>query len=142
MPDNIDTATESIYQRIVDNWTLTEFIFEGEDDTALDEGEDSWVLFMVTEIGSNQETLGAENNRRYNRQNLVSGLVHVRDGNGTSEINVIAEAVRTLFEGKAFSDLDFVDGVEIVKVPSPPPSKPDKWQRRNVRAAFTYEFKK
>jgi len=140
MPDNIDAATESVYQRIDDNWTSTAFIFEGEDDTALDEGTDPWVLFSVTEIESRQETLGEEDNRRYNRQNLVSGLVHVRDGNGTNEINVIAEAVRTLFEGKAFSDLDFVDGVSIVKLP--PPAKADKWQRRNVRAAFTYEFKK
>lgn len=135
----IDTAREAIYQKVVDNWTSTSYVFQNENDDSLYEGEVSWVRWSVLETGSRQETLGQKTDRRYRRENIVTAQIFTPINAGMSAAGTLAEEVRTLFEGEAFSDLDFFDGVQILDLG---PDTEKKWQQTSVRAAFAYELTK
>jgi len=139
MAETIDEAREAIFQKVVDNWTSTSFVFQGEDDSALYAGSSSWVRFSVVETGSRQETLGHPTNRRYHRENLLTAQIMTPANSGMSEAGTLSEEARDLFEGEEFSDLDFVDGIDIIDLGV---DKEKKWQLTNVRGTFTYEKKK
>lgn len=136
MAETIDEAREAIFLKVVDNWTSTSYVFQGEDDSSLYEGSAAWVRWSVVEVGSRQETLGAKTNRRYNRNNLLTVQIFTPTNFGLAESGALSEEARDLFEGEEFSDLDFVDGVNVVEVG---PDKEKKWNQTNVRGEFVYE---
>lgn len=137
--ETIDAAREFIFKKVVDNWTLTPYVFQNEGAPALYEGEDSWTRWSVNETGSKQETLGKKTDRRFRRENLLVAMIMTPINAGANEAGVLAEEARALFEGEEFDDLDFIDGVLILDLG---PDKEKKWQQTSVRAAFAYEFKK
>ena len=139
MAETIDEAREAVYQKVVDNWTSTSFVFQNEDDSVLYAGSSSWVRVSVVETGSEQETLGQKTDRRYRRENLLTMQIMTPANAGMNEAGTLSEEARDLFEGEAFSDLDFIDGIDIIDLGV---DKEKKWQQTNVRGTFAYEKKK
>ena len=137
--ETIDAATEAVYQKAVTYWTSTPFVFKNEDEQDLYRGSVAWTRWSVVEIGSEQETLGAKGQRRYKRTCLLTVQVFTPTNSGTSQAGALTEEARALFEGEEFSELDFIDGVNILDLG---PDKEKKWQQDSVRAAFVYELTK
>lgn len=139
MAETLDEAREAVFQKVVDNWTSTPFVFQGENDSSLYGGSVAWARFSVVETGSEQETLGQKTDRRYRRENLLTAQIFTPANSGSRQSGTLAEAARDLFEGEEFSDLDFIDGVIIIDLGT---DKEMKWQQTIVRGAFAYEKKK
>lgn len=135
---SIDTAREAIYQRWVDNWTLTSYVFENENSDSLDKGSADWARVSVREQLSRQETLGQPGDRRYQRRGAAFIQFFTGINAGAAQAGVLAEAARNIFEGEDFEGLDFFD----VQVRDLGPNQEKKWQLTVVEAAFTYEITK
>jgi hypothetical protein len=140
MVDSLDEAREDVFQRVVDNWTLTSYLFQDEEDEdGLEEGTASWIRVSVTELDSEKVNLGAvgSNDVRYKRTCLLSMQVFTLPNAGSNESATIAETGRTLFEGAAFNGIDFLEGIRIIDYGLEPD---DRWKQTNVEGQFVYEI--
>lgn len=104
-------ARTSVYQRWIDNWTQTPFVFEGEADKALFSGTADWARLIYRNTGGGQKTLGKATNRKYERFASVLVSIFVPVDTGTTTAATLAQAARAIFEGVSFSGIFFNDGV-------------------------------
>jgi len=128
----LDEAREVVYQRFVDNWTATPFLFENEDSDDLDGGTVAWARLSVHETGGGQETLGPIGARRYRRRASTFVQLFTPVNAGMKEAGELAQAVKAIFEGASFSGLDFNNA----RVTDPGPD--DKWQMTLVETVFDF----
>ena len=126
-------AREAVYLRFVSNWTLTPYVFDNEGSDSLDGDSVAWARLSVREVGGGQRTLGRVGNRRYRRQAIVFVQLFTPIDAGVLAAGTLAQAVRTIFEGVSFGDLDFND----VRVREATPD--EKWHQTIVEAVFDFE---
>lgn len=128
----LDEAREAVYQRFVDNWTATPFLFENEDSDDLDGGTVAWARLSVRETAGGQETLGPIGARKYRRRASAFVQVFTPVNAGMKAAGVLSAVARAIFEGTSFGGLDFNDA----RVSDTGPD--DKWQQTLVEAVFDF----
>lgn len=96
-------ARESCMARIVANWTGT-FTLDNE---KFDPPAGRWARFRVRNGDSEQETLGAVGNRRFNRKAVLRAEFFDDVDGGMAGLDEDVRAFRTLFEGVSFDELRF-----------------------------------
>jgi hypothetical protein len=137
---------EAIYQRWDTNWGVTtDYVFENEDDSSLDEGTSSWARLSVREVGGGQESLGGSGDRKYIRNGIVVIQIFTpTDGSpGMKDAGDLAHTARGIFEGTYFSDLFFNDAQiregEFQSFDSSSNRGASKWRQTTVTIDFFYE---
>lgn len=128
----LDDAREAVYQRFVDNWSSTPYVFDNEDSADLDGGAVAWARLSVRETAGGQETLGPTGGRKYRRQASAFVQVFTPVNAGMKAAGDLAAAARAIFEGTSFGDLDFNNA----RVSDTGPD--DKWQTTLVEAVFDF----
>ncbi len=126
-------AREASYLRFKTEWgATTPFCFDNED-CGYDKGSVSWVRVSSKEIGGGQVSLGGVGLRKYDRQFEVSIQVFTPINQGKEESGTLSKAAADIFEGTAFSGLNFFDS----RITEVPPD--DKWDQTNVTIEGYYE---
>ena len=96
-----------------------------------------WARVSVRHIASDQETLGALGERRYNRRALLFVKLYDALESGAFTLDSLGQQVRAVFEGTTFDTVRFSKGVLVRE------SLPDEtWEIRVVEAEFDYEERK
>ena len=99
----INEVRELVYQTFVTGWgTTTDFTFDNE---KFDPPNDaSWVRLSVRNTVSNQESLGAVGNRKFQRDAIIFTQIYdLANSSGLLNLDTLGELVRTIFEGKTLS---------------------------------------
>lgn len=126
------SAREAVYQRFVDNYTATDFIFDNEIGSALDEGTASWVRLSVRELGPAEQTMGPIGSRKFRRSGIIVAQVFTPIDIGVAALSTLCETVRTVFEGVRFS------GVEALNSTIRDVGTDGKWRQANVEIDIAY----
>ena len=126
-------ARNSVYQRWIDNWTLTPFVFEGEGDEDLFGGSVAWARLSYRNTDGGQKTLGPLNGRKYERFASAVIQLYTPSDEGLTEAGTLAQAARAIFEGVTFDGIYFNNGVvrEI--------GDDGRWFQTNVEVFSDYE---
>lgn len=92
----------------------------------------TWLRLVIRHSDSRQETLGKEDNRKFDRSGFVIVQIFVPLDEGMVD-DTLVSAVRNIFEGKTISSIRFY-GVNVREI------GPDtKWFQINIEAPFNYE---
>jgi len=124
----IDDAREKVYRRWRDLWVVgsaarTPYVFENEDERALDAGSVPWARVTVRNHDGAQETLGRAGGRKFWRPIFIFvQLFHPRN-TGMKASGLDGAAAQAIFEGSSF------DGVHVFNMPveEQPIREKDKW---------------
>ena len=131
---DIVVAEEAIYQAFQDGWGATSaFTFDNE---KFDPPEDDkWVRVAIRGNDSNQETLGKEGNRRFERSGILFIQCFTPENQGIKDANTLAKTAREIFEGKRISGttIYFLSGTSRKIGPD------GKWYQLNVEIPFRYD---
>jgi hypothetical protein len=128
-------AQQACYVRFLAQWSGTaagNVVFENEGHAAVDAQELPWVRVSVQETGGGQESLGPTGSRKYRRRARVAVQVFTPDDSGARQGALLAEQARAIFEGSAFSDLDFYDATVT------PQGLDEKWLVTVMLATFEF----
>lgn len=93
---------------------------------------DSWVRLVVRHIISNQETIGAEGNRKFERQGKIVIQVFTPVDKGTADADTLVIAAGAVFEGTRFEGLVCYAATPIEI------GVAERWYQTNVEVPFTY----
>lgn len=127
-----EEAREALYEAFRVGWANeTEYWFDNE--IAHPEDLEEWVRFTVRHSISSQETLGKENNRKFNRAGRVLVQIFVVLDKGTDRSDELSTKVRNIFEGKTVSGIRFT-AVTIREIGE----DNQKWFSVIVEAPFNY----
>lgn len=132
----LDEAKILILDHFTTAWGATSAItFENEDFKPDDEGGTKWIRVSVREMDSNQRTLGATGNRKFERLGSVFIQVFVKEGEGgTQQADVLAQTARGILEGtSSVTDVCFFVGRIITQEPD------GYWHRVVVEVNFSYD---
>jgi len=124
-------AREAVYKRFVDNWGgASPYVFENEKFQA-DPAAD-WVRLSFRNTNSNQGTLGATGNKRYERDASIFLQIFTLVNTGTKNIDTLVRTFRSIFEGTRFS------GVAVNNVVSREGKEDGKFKQTTVEAFSQY----
>ena len=123
-------ARETIYESFRSGWLEeTAYYFDNE---MAKVGNEPWVRLAIRHNQGDQETLGAQGNRKFKRGGSVIVQIFIPLDSAISKIDELSLKVRNIFEGKTLSNIRF-RGVVIREI------GPDtKWYQVNVEAPFYY----
>jgi len=126
-------ARAAVYDRWVEQWgSTTHFTFAGEK-SELAKGDEAWVRVSMRHTDSNQETLGPPGGRRFLRTGSVFLQIFIPVNTGLSDLDVLIQSARAIFEGVSFNGLRFFDAVARETGPD------GKWESAVVECFFDYE---
>lgn len=106
MSNTLLTASEAIYQRFVDNYTATPYVFDNEIGGTLDQGATSWVRLSVRELGLDEQTMGNAGSRKFRRSGIIIVQTFSPVDAGVATLQTLCETIRTIFEGVRFSGIE------------------------------------
>lgn len=107
----ISEARTVVYQRWLDQWTATPFVFEGEADEDLYGGVVPWARVVYRNTEAAQKTLSAVGTRKYKRDASALISIYTQVDDGLTDAGVLAQTAKDVFEGESFGGLFFNDGV-------------------------------
>lgn len=120
--------------RFIDNWTGTPLSSVQPENAGGFTAPTSlpWVRLSVRELVRRQHTMGAPGNRVFASRAMLIAQIFVPRGEGTDELDALAQEFRELFEGVEADGLTFYD----VQVPGPIDGDP--YIQVNAQATFEY----
>lgn len=124
-------AREAVYQRFKANWTSTPYALENEK-TRLHIGNADWARVSVRVLAGGQYTLGEKNNRRYERQGMITIEIFTLKNKGMRDAGTLGEAAQSVFEGESFS------GVWCLNSRIRDTGTDGKWQKTSVEVDIRY----
>lgn len=122
-------AKEAIYQALKDTWSSTPFYFDNE---VTEDEVGNWVRLSVRHSISQQHTLGPVGSRKFQRSGSVIIQLFTLLGTATDEVDTLASALRSIYEGKTINGVSFSS----VGVRELGPS--GAWYQTNIEAPFNY----
>ena len=129
----LNTAREAIYQRFMDNTTLSlsEYTFASEDFKAPTDTQ--WARLTVNHEAGEQDSIGGLGCRKFLRRGRVLIQLFAPVDQGLRSLDTLAAATRTIFEGSQFSGLYFTN-VDVREI-----GQDGEWFQFAVDAPFEYQ---
>lgn len=128
-------AKESIIQQFVTDWGANSaYTIDNEEFTPPTNAP--WVRVAVRHVASQQTSLGAVGNRKFDREGLVLIQVFGRLDRGTNAVDDLAEKALAIYEGKSIDKIWFTSTV--IREVGPL----EGWYQISLDAQFTWTEKK
>lgn len=127
----LNDARKAVYSRFLANAPEgVAYKFENEDFKPPEEG--SWLELTVRHARGVQETIAPRGSRSFQRKAVVEVFVFTAPGKGMLDGDAVATAVKDIFEGESFADVDCFAGsvFEVGKV--------DRWNCHRVEVPLDY----
>lgn len=123
-------AREAIYQRFVDNYSATQFVFEGEQ---FPDTPNEWVRLSVRHNARVQSTMGGTGNRRFRASGLIVVQIYTQPNQGLRRGDGLGQSILGIYEGVGFSGIDCTTGLVRESIPE------DEYTVHIASIAFDYD---
>ena len=99
------TAKDTLLKEFISSYSLSYPVSYANNESFVKPTTTPWVRFEIQNNFSDQSTIGATGNRRFERFGLISYQVFVPVNTGTYDGGTICEHINNIFEGKRFGDI-------------------------------------
>lgn len=104
-------ANEAIAQRFLDTWAPTGYQSTLDNEKFDPPDNEPWARLAIRHLGSTQDTLGKQGNRKFERTGIAFVQVYVKADEGTKQSKELTQVVMDGFEGESITgtNVTFLD---------------------------------